>query len=227
MEVSLMKVKGHSFLSHLGSREKSRLGFSLVEVVIAMAILTIGILGLLPMLAFNVKSNQYSKCQTYANFLADQAIEAVRAWPVYETTAVSGGITLGITDFTNPNLYYLEQPAPSLDPHHEYRVSVEGYRNGYSLGDCGGGAMFGQTASDRGHPNVDEGNLQTWGAHVPDGSINEAIQGDCTGSAYRGEDFVVVSVTVIWTDTLSVSHTNPLANKNTFRINRQAYIAKF
>ena len=62
---------------------RSEDGFSLVEVVVAIAIVAIGMTSTLSMLAFAVRSNTSSRARGTALYLANQQIEKVRAWPAY------------------------------------------------------------------------------------------------------------------------------------------------
>jgi prepilin-type N-terminal cleavage/methylation domain-containing protein len=58
-------------------------GFTLIEVIVAIGIITIGLLGTLPMLTYSVKSNVASKNRGVALFLADRQVEKIKSWPAY------------------------------------------------------------------------------------------------------------------------------------------------
>jgi len=82
-------------------KHKGNAGFSLVEVVVAMTVFTIGVLGVVPMLAFNVKSNAAGKNFGIAVYLAQQRLEQIRSWPFwedYDASAQRYGITMNNTD---------------------------------------------------------------------------------------------------------------------------------
>ena len=79
------------------ARSRAR-GFSLIELIVAIAVFAIGIMAVIPMLAFNIKSNTYSKSMGMANYVAERHLEKIRSWPVYETTVVDGVTRIGINN---------------------------------------------------------------------------------------------------------------------------------
>lgn len=60
------------------SRSSSR-GFSLLEVLVAILVLSIGLLGLAAMQAFSLKANQSANFRTQATALANMIVERMRA----------------------------------------------------------------------------------------------------------------------------------------------------
>ena len=56
-------------------------GMSLIEVVMAMLIVAIGILGLAPLMAITMDGNSFSRSVTMANTLAQDKIESLRTVP--------------------------------------------------------------------------------------------------------------------------------------------------
>ncbi|KKQ45474.1 MAG: Prokaryotic N-methylation motif domain protein [Candidatus Moranbacteria bacterium GW2011_GWC2_37_8] len=66
-------------------------GFSLVEVIIAIAILTLGISAITILMASNIKSSKESKNLVVAMGLAQEGIELVRNFKDTETTFKSSG----------------------------------------------------------------------------------------------------------------------------------------
>ncbi len=54
-------------------------GFTLPEISIALVILSVGILGLLPLVNKAIQANQFSQKATVATFLAQQKIEILQA----------------------------------------------------------------------------------------------------------------------------------------------------
>lgn len=63
---------------------KSQKGLSLIEVLISMLILSIGVLGLAPLLALAIYGNSYSNEVTNVNLAAQERIEWYKNAPVPE-----------------------------------------------------------------------------------------------------------------------------------------------
>jgi hypothetical protein len=156
-------------------------------------------------------------------------LERVRSWPNYENATIDGESRLGIVA-GNSQLFgtFTNITSPEIrEASHDtiFTVVSELYHNGYSFGDCQGGAVF-VGGSDVGGITgsiFNEGTIIRTGTQtLASGDVNEAIAQDCTGTgnSFRGEDFKVARVTVTWSDTMSASH-------RTHSISRQAYIAKF
>jgi len=57
---------------------KGEKGFTLIEVLVAMIVLAIGILGLAPMLVISMQGNQFSREITEATYLAQDRLEQLR-----------------------------------------------------------------------------------------------------------------------------------------------------
>lgn len=178
------------------SLRRSR-GFSLVEVIVAMFVLTIGIAALIPALSFNIKSNQRAKSYGIANYLAEKHIEKILSWSPYENQDGVYGI-----ESDNSELFgsFPNQMTPGAN--NVFQLSAELFHNGYSGSTGCNGIRF---ASSGGYFAVDEGELLT-------GAVN---QDDCASGSYRGEDFKIVRVTVSWDDRFG-GHS----------IERQAYVTK-
>ena len=180
-------------------------GFSLIELIVAIAVFAIGIMAVITMLAFNIKSNTYSKSMGMANYVAERHLEKIRSWPVYETTVVDGVTRLGINDcLSNPNtdlfgtfLYDMTGSGNTRT----FELTSELYQNGVTQ-DCQG-VLFGASGGSR---NVNDGDLNT-----------KEIKGYCN-TGFRGEDFKLVRVKVVWRD--------PHFHK-THTIERHEYIAEF
>jgi len=74
-------------------REK---GFTLIEVMISIIILSIGVLGLAPLMAVSVTGNSFSNEATRANVIAQDRIEQLKnatifpSMPFADTTVVDG-----------------------------------------------------------------------------------------------------------------------------------------
>lgn len=73
-------------------------GFTLLEVLVAMIIISIGILGLAPMLVVSMQGNQFSREVTDVAYIAQDRLEQLRNQtvitpiPLYETTTGIKGI---------------------------------------------------------------------------------------------------------------------------------------
>lgn len=80
-------------------RLKNKRGFSLVEVLSAMVVLAIGILGLAPLIVLSIRTNSYSQDVTDASVFAQDRIEQLKSqasftpMPYTETTNPGGGLT--------------------------------------------------------------------------------------------------------------------------------------
>ncbi|MCD6161563.1 MAG: prepilin-type N-terminal cleavage/methylation domain-containing protein [candidate division Zixibacteria bacterium] len=61
----------------------SNKGISLIEVVMAMLIVAIGILGLAPLMAITMDANSFSRSVSTANSLAQDKIESMRTVPSF------------------------------------------------------------------------------------------------------------------------------------------------
>ncbi|OGC94835.1 MAG: hypothetical protein A2142_03655 [candidate division Zixibacteria bacterium RBG_16_48_11] len=81
-------------LSKIRMKLKGKQGFTLLEVMVAMIVLGIGLLGLAPMLVLSMQGNQFSREVTEAAFLAQDRIEQLKNQanispiPFYETSAI-------------------------------------------------------------------------------------------------------------------------------------------
>jgi len=60
---------------------KNQKGFTLIEVMIAMVILAVGILGLAPLMVLSIYSNTYSQDLTRATAIAQDCIEQLKNAP--------------------------------------------------------------------------------------------------------------------------------------------------
>lgn len=86
---------------------KNQKGFTLIEVMIAMIILAIGVLGLAPMMVTSMRGNQFSREFTDVAYIAQDRIEQLKnqttisPMPFYETTSNINGVynrTLNVSD---------------------------------------------------------------------------------------------------------------------------------
>ncbi len=207
-----------------GARARThRLGFSMVEVVVAMFIIAIVIAGLIPAFVLNIRSNYMAKNYGVANYLAQRKIEQIRSWPQYEdvtvgTTAVMGIETGNAALFTNEvwgdtNCSSCTNTLPGVKE--TFTVSATVMRNGYDGATKCKGYTFGGTLGT----GADDGWANTTPTGSDAGEWPADFAGDCPAGTWRGEDFKIIRVNVTWTDRMSetIRHS----------IDRQAYIAKF
>jgi type IV pilus modification protein PilV len=68
-------------------------GFTLLEVMIALVILVVGLLGLAALQLVAVKSNAFSSEMTYATMLAQQHAEVLKSLPYTDANLTSGSHT--------------------------------------------------------------------------------------------------------------------------------------
>ena len=77
-------------------RESNESGFTLIEVMVSIIILSIGVLGLAPLMAVSVTGNSFSSEATRANVIAQDKIEELKnvvslgAMPRVDTATVDG-----------------------------------------------------------------------------------------------------------------------------------------
>jgi len=155
-------------------------GFSIVEVLVALAILVIGILGVVPMLVFNVKANTAGKNYGFANYLAQEKLERIRSWPLYESYDTTKGITVDNALLFGTDYVWNENKT------RQFMRVVDLVRNGYGPYDCDGILFDSGTYS--------EGNISGGG------SMNTGDVGEKCSGGYRGEDFKVIRARVMWDD---------------------------
>ncbi|MDP8224689.1 MAG: prepilin-type N-terminal cleavage/methylation domain-containing protein [Candidatus Lernaella stagnicola] len=186
-------------------------GFSLVEILVAMSVLVIGILGVIPMLSFNIRANQSGKNYGIASYLAQRKLEQIRSWPMYEDY---DGSTPGIT---NNNSRLIGTEVTHMGEHHQlFTITSKVLRNGFdSLGTGTGncdGLKFAST-------EVDEGGI------IGGGSMNTGNVGEYCNGGYRGEDFKLVRVRVSWYEKSHAAGASSLQRGH--EIFRYMFLAKF
>ncbi len=71
------------------NKPKKRKGFSLIEVLVAMALTTIALLGLIQLFLLGIAQNNRSDKMTNATFLAQQQIEQLRTFTADELNALT------------------------------------------------------------------------------------------------------------------------------------------
>ena len=97
--------------------EKSQNGFTLLEVLVAIVILTIGLLGTAGLTTGVIRGNHYSKNVTSATAVAQTKLEAIKSGGyVYATTAnfPSDAVSMGGMTFTRTTTITNSSPAANM-----------------------------------------------------------------------------------------------------------------
>ena len=84
----------------LNNKPKKRKGFSLIEVLVAMALTTVALMGLIQLFLLGIAQNNRSDKMTNATFLAQQQIEQLRTFTAAELNALT---SLPIDELINLN----------------------------------------------------------------------------------------------------------------------------
>jgi len=84
----------------LNNKPKKRKGFSLIEVLVAMALTTVALMGLIQLFLLGIAQNNRSDKMTNATFLAQQQIEQLRTFTADELNALTSTL---IDDLININ----------------------------------------------------------------------------------------------------------------------------
>jgi len=84
----------------LNNKPKKRKGFSLIEVLVAMALTTVALMGLIQLFLLGIAQNNRSDKMTNATFLAQQQIEQLRTFTADELNALT---SLPIDELINLN----------------------------------------------------------------------------------------------------------------------------
>jgi type IV pilus assembly protein PilV len=84
------KMRSKTKRGHVISKNE---GFTLLEVMIALVILSVGLLGLAALQLVAVKSNSFSSEMTYATMIAQQQIESLKSLPFTDGNLTPGSHT--------------------------------------------------------------------------------------------------------------------------------------
>lgn len=84
----------------LNNKPKKRKGFSLIEVLVAMSLTTVALMGLIQLFLLGIAQNNRSDKMTNATFLAQQQIEQLRTFTADELNALTSAL---IDDLINVN----------------------------------------------------------------------------------------------------------------------------
>ena len=91
-------------------------GFTLMEVLVAMLLLTIGLLGVANLTIGVIKGNSYSKNVTTATVVAQQQIEQAQRLGYTNSNSLAGSATvsMGGTSFTRTTAVTDGSPGPNM-----------------------------------------------------------------------------------------------------------------
>ncbi len=87
------------------AKKRNDEGFSLVEVLVGIAIVAIALLGLAQLFTYSVMSNSRAERMSSATFLAQQQVDIHRNLTVDELTALSGGTNDELIDVNLDGTY--------------------------------------------------------------------------------------------------------------------------
>jgi type II secretion system protein I len=95
---------------------KNKGGFTLMEVLVAMVLLTIGLLGVANLAVGIIKGNSYSKNVTTATVVAQQQIELVQRIGYTNANSLAGNsaISMGGKSFTRTTTVSNDTPAANM-----------------------------------------------------------------------------------------------------------------
>jgi len=101
-------------------------GFTLIETMVALTIITFAILGPVSLATYSIKASTLSKNNVIASFLAQDAMEYIRNWRDSNYLQGEGDWLYGIKGgCVNPNGCYVDTTLP--------------YDSGGAINNCGGG----------------------------------------------------------------------------------------
>lgn len=95
------------------SIHRSAHGFTVLEVLIAMAVITLGALGTASLVQTGLRLNDNARQVTRASLIAQDLMAQIQLWP-YGDTRLADGETLGV-DPTDEALRFEREDAPAAD----------------------------------------------------------------------------------------------------------------
>lgn len=81
--------------THLHQRARRNLGFSLIEVLVAVVVLSLGLLGIIGLQLSSLRNNQSAMARSVAVFQAQSIIDAMR---IDRQNAIDGNFNIGLND---------------------------------------------------------------------------------------------------------------------------------
>ncbi len=90
---------------NLPLKERRRKGFTLMEVVIGIALIAIALLGLAQVFTYSVMNNSRSERMSVATYLAQQQIDSLRSLTADELNALTAGAIDEQIDLNNDGSY--------------------------------------------------------------------------------------------------------------------------
>ncbi|MDH4272258.1 MAG: prepilin-type N-terminal cleavage/methylation domain-containing protein [Candidatus Aminicenantes bacterium] len=107
------------------TRKKQRQGFSLLEVIIGIALVAIAVLGLAQMFTLAIMNNLRAERIANASFLAQQQIDVMRNLTSDELTTLSSAEGVDLTGDGNPDILKDEALDINSDGQLDYRRITE------------------------------------------------------------------------------------------------------
>jgi Tfp pilus assembly protein PilV len=87
------------------TRRSSQVGFTMIEVMIAMTLTAIAILGIMALYSTNVRAAGFSRHQTEASVLAESKVEDIRALPAASPPTGSPETNIGPIGPSSAGIY--------------------------------------------------------------------------------------------------------------------------
>lgn len=94
-----------NILRHFKAQLHSRKGFSIVEALVGMVLVTIALMGLAQLFILSILQNSRADRMTNATFLARQQIEQIRTYEAAELTNLTSGIQDDLINTNQDGVY--------------------------------------------------------------------------------------------------------------------------
>lgn len=91
-----------SFINRTSAAQR-RQGFTLIEVLVSMVVLTVGLLSVAALIAGTLQAGTRAKYMSMASILASEKLDSLNKWPSGDTPQTTS--TAMTSDPTDPNLY--------------------------------------------------------------------------------------------------------------------------
>lgn len=106
---------------------KNTLGFTLIEVLIALAIVSIALMGVIKVSAYHIKAAEHLKQKTLAHWVGLQAIYSIQLGLVTVPTSHEQ------TKMLNQIFFWSAEPAKTQDPHVHKIIITVSLNSGYPI----------------------------------------------------------------------------------------------